>query len=137
MTRLHLAAYFGVQEALSALLNNTVEADAKNTKRQTPLSYAASNGHEGVVKLLLNTGKVDVDLKDTKYGWTPLSWASENGHEDVVKLLLDTGKVDADSKSNSGKTPLWWASTKGYEGIVKLLLGMGKININTKATEYN
>jgi ankyrin repeat protein len=34
-----------------------------------------------------STGKVDVDLKDSKYGKTPLSWAAENGHETVVKLL--------------------------------------------------
>jgi Ankyrin repeats (3 copies) len=38
------------------------------------------------VKLLLETGKVDVDLKD-KYGWTPLSWAAREGHNAVVKLL--------------------------------------------------
>jgi len=29
-----------------------------------PLSWAAERGHEAVVKLLLKTGKVDVNLKD-------------------------------------------------------------------------
>ena len=53
-------------------------------------------GHEAVVKLLLATGKVDVDSKDTEYDQTPLSWAAAGGHEAVVKLLLDTGKVDVD-----------------------------------------
>ncbi len=43
-------------------------------------------GHEAVVKLLLSTGKVNVDMKDN-YGGTPLSRAAENGHEAVVKLL--------------------------------------------------
>ena len=42
-----------------------------------------------VVKLLLETGKLDVDSKDSR-GWTPLLWAAENGHEAVMKLLLET-----------------------------------------------
>jgi ankyrin repeat protein len=40
-----------------------------------------------VVKLLLETGKVDVESKDKIYGRTPLSWAAERGHETVVELL--------------------------------------------------
>jgi ankyrin repeat protein len=40
-----------------------------------------------VIKLLLATGEVDVDSKDTEYGRTPLWWAARNGHEAVVKLL--------------------------------------------------
>jgi ankyrin repeat protein len=49
-----------------------------------------------VVKLLLDTGKVDVDSRDIQ-NQTPLSLAAENGYEAVMKLLLDTGKVDVDS----------------------------------------
>jgi hypothetical protein len=42
--------------------------------------------HEAVVKLLVDTGKVDVDSRDN-YGQTPLSLADERGREAVVKLL--------------------------------------------------
>jgi hypothetical protein len=48
-------------------------------------------GHEAVVKLLLKTGKVEVNSKD-KNGLTPLSWAARNGHEAIVKLPLATGR---------------------------------------------
>ena len=99
---------------------------------KTPLCFFASNGNEAVVKLLLDTGKVDVDSKDYR-GQTPLSWAAENGHEGIVKLLLDTGKVDVDSKnSHGGRTPLSWAAEKGHEGIVKLLLDTGKVDVDSK-----
>jgi ankyrin repeat protein len=53
---------------------------------------AASEGYELVVRLLLKTGRVDVDSKNSD-GFTPLSRAAMNGHEAVVRLLLGTGKL--------------------------------------------
>ena len=64
-----------------------------------------SISYEAVVKLLLDTGKVDVDCKD-RDGRTPLSWAvdgmplsrvAENGHEAVAKLLLEKGAKESQS----------------------------------------
>jgi ankyrin repeat protein len=75
------------------------------SKRRTILSYSAEFGYKRIVSSLLESDKVDVDLKDP-YGRTPLSWAARNGHEAVVKLLLDTGKVDVDLKDPYGWTPL-------------------------------
>jgi ankyrin repeat protein len=72
---------------------------------QTPLSWAAEQGHEAVVKLLLKTGKVDVDAKDND-SRTPLSWTAEQGHKAVVKLLLEISKVEVDAKDKYGRTPL-------------------------------
>ena len=65
---------------------------------------AAEKGDEAIVKLLLETGKVDADSKDN-FGWTPLSCAARNRHKAIVKLLLNTGKVNADSKDYQ-QTPL-------------------------------
>lgn len=72
------------------------------------------------MKLLLDTGEVDVDSKDS-LGWTPLFYAAEHGNEAVVKLLLETGKVDVDLKDSFGRTPLSWAAGGGNEAVVKLL----------------
>ncbi|KAK3342928.1 hypothetical protein B0H65DRAFT_469780, partial [Neurospora tetraspora] len=47
---------------------------------------AATYGHEAVVKLLLDTGKVDANVQD-RYKRTALHMAAENRHETVVKLL--------------------------------------------------
>jgi hypothetical protein len=84
------------------------------------LSWAAYNGHEAVVRLLLTRVDVETDSKD-KGGRTPLSWAAERGHEAVVELLLARADVEADSKDEGGRTPLWWAIEGGHEAVVKLL----------------
>jgi ankyrin repeat protein len=64
----------------------------------TPLSYAAQNGHETAVRLLLSIGAIGADLKD-RDGRTPLFWAARNGHAAVVQLMLDTDTADVDSKN--------------------------------------
>ncbi|KAI9766762.1 MAG: hypothetical protein M1839_004766 [Geoglossum umbratile] len=107
MTGVHVAAYFGLVKTIM------------------------ENGHEAVVKLLLETGKVDVDSKD-KGGRTPLSWAARNGHQAVVKLLLDMDRVDPDSKDSYGQTPLSWAASKGHEAVVKLLLDIDSFDPDSK-----
>ncbi|ERF70494.1 hypothetical protein EPUS_07350 [Endocarpon pusillum Z07020] len=97
------------------------------------LTIASYLGLEAIVKLLLETEKVDVDSKDSELDQTPLSWAAENGHEMIVKLLLETGKVDVDSKSSKlGHTPLLCAAENGYETVVKLLLKTGKVDVDSK-----
>ncbi len=51
----------------------------------TPLLLAAAIGREAVVKLLLDTDRVDVDSKSSSQ--TPLSLAAMRRHEVVVRLL--------------------------------------------------
>ena len=65
---------------------------------QTPLSWAAGNGCNAIVKLLLAKDSVDPDLKESQSGLTPLWCAAKRGHKAVVKLLLETGKVKVDFK---------------------------------------
>ena len=50
-----------------------------------------------MVRLLLETKRVDVDSKD-KGNRTPLSYTTEKRHKAVVKLLLKTKGVGADLK---------------------------------------
>ena len=72
------------------LAKDGVDPDSKDTEYgRTPLSWAAENGHEAVVKLLLNS-RADIDAEDN-YGWTALQLAAFNLHEEVERLLMEKG----------------------------------------------
>jgi ankyrin repeat protein len=131
ITGLHLAAFFGIAESVTVILQSTY-VDSKDTNGRTPLSWAAGRGHEAVVRLLVDTGKADINSKNNN-GWTPLMWAAGRGREAVVKLLADTGEADINSKIKfSGPTSLLLAAMEGREAVVRLLMDTGKADIDSK-----
>jgi ankyrin repeat protein len=129
MTGPHLAAYFGLEKAMKALLKKGAKVDSNDNIGRSPLSYAAGEGHEAVVRLLIETG-IDIDFKDND-SLTPLLWAASNGHRDVVKLLLDAG-AEPNSKDRFGRTSLWCAIRKGHKVLIDLLLESDNVDINWK-----
>ncbi len=94
------------------------------------LVLAAETRCEATAKLLLDSGKIDLDAKDEDEQ-TPLGLLVKLGHVAIAKLLVDTGEVDLDARDRSGETPLMLAAKTGYDTIVKLLLGTGKVDLNT------
>jgi hypothetical protein len=53
---------------------NTAEIDLKDAEYgRTPLSLAVENGYTGLVKLLIEADKVEIDTK-VNNGRSPLSW---------------------------------------------------------------
>jgi ankyrin repeat protein len=54
--------------------------------------WASEDGHDSVVKLLLQADGIDINSKDS-WGRTALFWASENGHDSTAQLLLAVGAI--------------------------------------------
>ncbi|KLJ13093.1 hypothetical protein EMPG_11959 [Blastomyces silverae] len=121
MTGMHLAAYFGLEKCISALLEGNANIEARDRPGgQTPLSLAARKGHVQIVKLLLDKN-ANIEHRDDLWGYTPLSLAAIQGHAQVVKLLLERN-ANIEVKDSHGQTPLSWAAKNGDEQMVKLLL---------------
>ena len=134
-TGLHCASFFGIVEAVSALVEmEGCDVNQKDCVGNTPLIWATRNGHERAVELLLSRGDVDPNEPNTE-GQTPLSWAAWNGHEGIVRLLLSQDGVDPNEPDVEGQVPLWWAARNGHEGIVTLLLSQSGVDPDMSDTE--
>ncbi|KAF5683460.1 ankyrin protein [Fusarium circinatum] len=131
MRHIHIAAYFGLAELVEDLLDMGAEVDSGDRTGRTPLSYAAEQGHDAIIVLLLERG-ARVDSQDSEVflrwyyynenaGRTPLSFATEHGHEAAVRILIANG-ASSSVRSRSGRTPLSYAVESGREGFVRLFL---------------
>ncbi|KAL9609925.1 MAG: hypothetical protein Q9167_005343 [Letrouitia subvulpina] len=86
------------------------------------LQVASYEGHESIVRLLLEKG-ADINAQCGRYG-TALQAASASGHESIVRLLLEKG-ADINAQCGFIGTALQAASASGHESIVRLLLENG------------
>ncbi|WFD44542.1 ankyrin repeat-containing protein [Malassezia psittaci] len=89
------AARAGDTEALQEVFSQ-LEGDSKrlishitNDQKNTPLHFAAANGHTDIIKMLLSEADLDALLSQNTAGNTPLHWAAFNGHLDVATALVD------------------------------------------------
>ena len=112
-------------EAVGELLLQVGKTEVGSSGQYGRLLYFATmNAHPTVVRLLIGTGKVDIESKD-EYGQTALLWAAQKGHEAVVKQLLEAGAEIESKDECDGQTALGWAAEKGHEAVVKQLLEAG------------
>ena len=110
------------------LERNDVNPNTPDTEySQTPLSWAAENESEEIVRILLGRNGVNPCKADER-SQTPLLRAAKNGHEGIVRALLGRNDVNPDRADMWSKTPLSLAAKNGHEGVVKMLLERSDIN---------
>ena len=85
---------------------------------------AAWNGHEVIVKMLLDVGSIDVNACG-KEGITALIAAIIERKGAVTRLWLCLGDIDVNATDKHGRTALTWASKNRIEWIIELLLQKG------------
>ncbi len=118
-TALMIACYRGNEKAVTALLKKGAKV---NKNGWTPLHYAAANGNNTIVKMLL-VRDAFVNAASPN-GTTPLMMAAQAGHIYTVKLLYENG-ADLTIKNQQKLSAIDFANmnqnTKIAEGLQYLI----------------
>ncbi|XP_067675639.1 uncharacterized protein [Haliotis asinina] len=120
---LHLTCRGGSVDIAKSLIAVDMDINKRGEHGRTPLMYASYNGHEEIVKLLLEKGalpNLDVSSIDEKDNCLHL--ACVKGELRIVKVILDQAKVDIESRGERARTPLMYACRHGQLETVKELL---------------
>jgi ankyrin repeat protein len=123
-TPLHLAAFFGKEDAARLLLNKGAQVDARSTNamQNTPLHAAAAGKHTVIVKLLIDHG-ANVNARQHG-GWTPMHAAAQTGDVEMARVLV-AGGADVLARAENNQSPLDIALTKGQQAMVDFLEANG------------
>jgi ankyrin repeat protein len=120
-TPLHLAAFFGHEDAARALLERGADPNVvarHETIRVAPLHSAAAGAHAAIVRLLLDAG-ADPNARQPG-GFAPLHAAAQNDDRESARALLERG-ADPVARTDDGKTPADVADEAGHGGFREAL----------------
>ena len=119
-TPLYQAIHYKYFSAAKMLLEAGADPNVSTDKGRTTLSWAAAEGSEESVELLLKQHSIEIDVAD-KLGQTPLLRAADGGHTKCIRMLLDKG-ASVEHTDNEGRTALSLAAIKGHKVAAKFLL---------------
>ncbi|PWA61368.1 ring zinc finger protein [Artemisia annua] len=135
---LHIAAANGQIEIVKLLLDkSSVNPDALNRQKQTPLMLAAMHGKIACVEKLIEAG-ANILMFDSLNGRTCLHYAAYYGHSDCLETILSSARTShvaaswgfsrfVNIRDGKGATPLHLAARQRRPECVHILLDSGAL----------
>ncbi|KAI1289878.1 Ankyrin repeat domain-containing protein 16 [Halotydeus destructor] len=127
---LHFAAQSGQVDTAQLLLDSGAQVDSLKRADWTPLMMACTKRSLNMIRLLIEKGKANVELKN-KDGWTAFHLASRQGHLDIISYFVNMfGDSIMDTRSTTNRTPLHTAALHGHVYALSLLLSTSSSQVN-------
>lgn len=120
--------------AAKMLLDAGADPNVPTYENKTAISWAAAEGSEESIELLLKQPSIELDTPD-KSGQTPLMRSADAGHTKCTRMLLDKG-AKVKHVDDEGRTALSLAAIKGHKVVAKLLL-KNKADVNAQDKRGN
>ncbi len=117
---LHYVEANDIQGVKKQLAKRTVNPNAANASGMTPLLVASLEGHDEIVRLLVERPDTDPNLSMDQ-GATPLFFAAQEGHLECVQALMRRDDLNPNI-AWKGKTPLYVAAIQEHREVVRELL---------------
>lgn len=119
-TAVHLASRLGKNDILEKLINSGANINCRDTDGYTPLHYACQSNLPSTVRVLVQKGGANIQVRNPKTGWVPLHEAASRGHIEVVQVLLSLN-APVRPRTNNNDTPAVIAAHNGHFQCATLL----------------
>jgi ankyrin repeat protein len=122
-TRVIDACQKGDLSSLKKLIEEGADLTIANNSAETALTLAIKKNNLEAVKLLIELGKLDINIRSGHQQGTFLHIAIDQNKTEIAKYFIDQNNVEINAKDNAGQTLLHYASRgEGNVEIVKQLL---------------
>lgn len=124
----------GKSEFVRELLSAGMDANCFTVNEQkAPIHFAVMNGHVGILNVLLDDPKIDINALDGD-GNSALHLATIAGNVQCITLLLDSKGIKPNQLNGDGMTPAYIAATSSVhnnELVAASLRYCDKVNLKT------
>ena len=106
---------------IEQLINENINLNYIDKNGFSALHYAVDEGNLKICEILIQTKKININIKSIIDNKTPLHISCKNGYFDITKLLIQN-KADLNCLDNENNNPLLYCVKGNYYEVIKLIL---------------